>query len=97
MGYDWVTWDVLLEDTTGQQAVVRIFDRAAPSATYLPDYAGGNRIYDRYVEVQIPYADFLADNPGVDTSSLARVDFVFDFAAVPGPGDLIFIDDLRLE
>ncbi|MCZ6688279.1 MAG: hypothetical protein O7H41_01615 [Planctomycetota bacterium] len=93
-GFDWATLEVMLEDGSGQTSSVTLFDRLAPTTTYLPDYmGGGNQVYDRFVEVQVDLSNFT----GVDLDDLVSVQFLFDFAGTPGAGQQIALDDIRFE
>ncbi|MCZ6690457.1 MAG: putative Ig domain-containing protein, partial [Planctomycetota bacterium] len=97
-GYDWVTFQVRLTDTSAETATVTLFDRAAPSTIYLPDFVGGDpRVYDRFVEVQVDLTEFTVPNPALDLNSLSSIQLLFDFAAPPLSSDQIYIDDLRFE
>jgi putative Ig domain-containing protein len=96
-GYDWVTFDARLSDGTNN-ATVRLFDRTAPSTTYLPDYASGNpRVYDRFVQVEVPLSQFLAATPALDLSAVTSVQLLFSFAGTPPASNQIYLDDLRFE
>ncbi|MCZ6603292.1 MAG: putative Ig domain-containing protein [Planctomycetota bacterium] len=97
-GYDAVTLQVRLTDAAAQSTTVTLFDRAAPSTTYLPDFqAGDPRFYDRFVEVQVPMSDFAAANPAVNLDTIGSVELLFDFAFAPPVSNQIYIDDLRFE
>ena len=97
-GYDWVTFEVRLTDSTAQTATLTLFDRMAPSTTYLPDFVPADpRVYDRFVEVQVALTDFTAINPSLNLGAITTVELLFDFAIVPGPTEQIYLDDLRFE
>ena len=72
---------------------MRLLDRAAPSSTYLPDFIGDQRLYDRFVEVQVDLTQFV----GVDLTDLTSLDLNFDFASIPTPFEQIYLDDIRFE
>ncbi len=92
-GYDWLTLNVRITDGSGATSTVTIFDAAAPSSAYLPDYTGAPRVYDRFVEVQVPLSAF----GGVNLSSVASVEFLFTFSSTPTASQQFYMDQLRFE
>lgn len=91
-GYDWVTVRVRLTDSTNATSLVTIWDRAAPSTTYLPDYNGAQPYYNRFVEAQIPLSAFT----GVNKASITRIEIVMEPTTFTGTRQ-IYMDDLRFE
>jgi len=96
-GYDFVTFRVRLTDTNNDAATVTIFDRTAPSSTYLPDYNGSStgRPFDRFVDASILLSAFTTANPQLTLTQLSKVEFIFETAA--GVTRQLYFDDLRFE
>jgi len=95
-GYDWVTFQARLTDGT-DNATVTLFDRMAPDTTYLPDFSGDERVYDRFVQVEVPLSEFTAANPLLDLGAVTSVELRFSFSGTPTAGEQIYLDDLRFE
>lgn len=90
-GFDFVTVRARLFSGT-TNATVTLFDRTAPSTTYLPDYPGsGSNVYDRFVDASVPLSLFT----GVSLSGVTRIELVFETAA--GVTRQLVIDNLRFE
>jgi hypothetical protein len=96
-GFDWVSVAVRLVDDQGDAATVMLFDRQAPSGQWLPDHPGiGDNVFDRFVDLSVPLAQFELANPALTLSTLQRVELVFD--TVGGSGSRqIRMDDIRFE
>ena len=92
-GFDWMTLQVRVTDGAGANQTVTLFDMAAPATTYLPDYTGAPRVYDRFVEVQVPFSAFA----GVNFAQVASIELMFTFAAVPAVSQQYYMDELRVE
>jgi len=89
-GFDWVT--VRVRITAGATSTVTIFDRSAPTSTYLPDYPGsGSNVYDRFVEASISLSQF----SGLTLSTVSRVELIFETAT--GASRQLYMDDIRFE
>jgi len=89
-GFDFTTVRVRL--TGGSAATVTLFDRTAPSSTYLPDYPGsGSNVFDRFVDANVALSAF----SGVNLSSVTKVELIFETAA--GVTRQVYIDDVRFE
>ena len=95
-GFDWVTLRVRLTDAQNDTATVTLFDRAAQSSTYLPNYPGsGSNVYDRFVEASIDLSTFTAAGPNLGLNELTSVQLIFETAA--GVTRQMYFDDLRFE
>lgn len=98
-GFDWVTVRVRLTDAQNDVATVTLFDRTAPSGTYLPDYPGsGSNVYDRFVDANVLLSSFTTANPNLTLSQLSKVELIFETgvnAAVASRQ--LYFDDLRFE
>ena len=95
-GFDWVTVRVRLVDLQNDQATVTLFDRTAPSTTYLPDYPGsGSNVYDRFVDASVMLSTFTSANPQLNLNQLQRIELVFETAA--GVSRQLYFDNLRFE
>jgi hypothetical protein len=95
-GYDWVTFGIRLSDGS-TNAAVTLFDRNAPDTTYLPDFSGDARVYDRFVQVEVTLDEFVAAAPALDLGALTSVELTFSFAGTPSAAQQIYVDDLRFE
>jgi hypothetical protein len=90
-GFDYVTVRARLYNGT-TSATVTLFDRNAPSTTYLPDYPGsGSNVYDRMVDASVPLSQFT----GINLSAVTRIELVFETAA--GVTRQVYVDDIRFE
>lgn len=98
-GFDWVTVRVRLTDAQNDVATVTLFDRAAPSATYLPDYPGsGSNVFDRFVEANMLLSTFIAANTNLTLSQLSKVELIFETGANASVASRqLYLDDLRFE
>ncbi len=98
-GFDWVTVRVRLTDAQNDVATVTLFDRSAPSGTYLPDYPGsGSNVYDRFVEANVLLSSFTTANPNLTLSQLSKVELVFETGANASVASRqLYFDDLRFE
>lgn len=98
-GFDWVTVRVRLTDAQNDVATVTLFDRTAPSGTYLPDYPGsGSNVYDRFVDANVLLSSFTTANPNLTLNQLSKVELIFETgvnAAVASRQ--LYFDDLRFE
>ena len=95
-GFDWVTVRVRLTDAQNDIATVTLFDRTAPSSTYLPDHPGsGSNVFDRMVDANVPLSVFTTATPALTLSALTKVELIFESAT--GATRQLYIDDLRFE
>jgi hypothetical protein len=94
VGYDWVTVQVRLTDSTSATSTVTAFDRNAPSTAYLPDFGTpAQTLYDRFVDLQIPLSAF----SGVNLSSLTKIEIILSSDSTTGGTRIVYLDDLRFE
>jgi hypothetical protein len=98
-GFDWVTVRVRLTDAQNDVATVTLFNRTAPSTTYLPDYPGsGDNVYDRFVEANVLLSTFTAANSNLTLSQLSKVELIFETGANSSVASRqLYFDDLRFE
>lgn len=98
-GYDWTTVSVRITDTGNDAATVQLFNPAAPSTTYLPDYnpsGSPNLVYDRFVDVGVLLSTFTTANPNVTLTAISKIELIFTTAAGTVTRQFYF-DDLRFE
>ncbi len=104
-GYDWVTVRLRLTDSSSATSLVTVFDRAAQSSTYLPDFNGSQPYYDRFVDLQVVLSNF----SGINMSAITKIELVFESdnttlgpiiqttpTVVYGPRQ-VYVDDIRFE
>jgi hypothetical protein len=94
-GFDWATISLRLTDTGSDAATIVLFNPAAPSTTYLPDYTGTSNTYDRFVDVSVLLSQFTTANPNLTLTALSKVELIFTTAA--GNTRQFYLDDLRFE
>lgn len=95
-GFDWTTVRVRLTDAQNDQATVTLFDRTAPSTTYLPDYPGsGSNVYDRFVEASIMLSAFTTATPALNLDQITQVQIILESAT--GTTRQFYFDDTRFE
>ncbi|CAG0985240.1 hypothetical protein PLCT2_02149 [Planctomycetaceae bacterium] len=94
VGYDWVTVRIRLTDSTNATSTVTVFDRAAPNATYLPDFGTpAANWYDRFVDCQVLLSSF----SGISFTSITRVELIYESDSTTTGTRQIYTDDLRFE
>jgi len=94
-GYDDVTFRVKLVDQGGALSIVTLFDRTAPTATYLPDYTGTGAAstFRRFVDGTVMLSSFT----GVNLAQVTSIEFIYEFAAAPAANRAMVLDAIRFE
>ncbi len=93
VGYDWVTVSLRITDSSSATSTVVVFDRTAPTTTYLPDFNGSQPYYDRFVDLQVPLTAF----SGVNFSAITRIEIILQSDSTTGGTRQVYMDNIRFE